>query len=236
MRILRALRFASTLDFEIEKETARAIFLKKELLSFVSRERIYAEWKKLIGGVGARRIIADFREVIENFIPSINAVALDNADFDKASAEIRELYLFATSGKENCAEIFDGAMTELRSDNKHKAFGVSVLSAIDEPVETDIDIKLLLIRCGGDVARGVIALKTLLGTVNDKAKDSLEEILSSGFCYRISDMKIDGNDIKALGYKGRRVGEILNSLLYEIAEGKLGNNREELIKRVAEIG
>ena len=53
LRILRALRFASVLDFEIEENTARAVREYAHLLENVSRERIYTEWLKLLSGRGA---------------------------------------------------------------------------------------------------------------------------------------------------------------------------------------
>lgn len=48
LRILRALRFSSKLDFEIEAETLRAMETLKENLSHVSEERIHEELVKLI--------------------------------------------------------------------------------------------------------------------------------------------------------------------------------------------
>lgn len=71
LRILRALRFAATLGFEIEKNTAEAIHSLKHLLNNIAQERIYTEFTKLICGKDARRILTDFHDVIEVFIPEI---------------------------------------------------------------------------------------------------------------------------------------------------------------------
>ena len=51
LRILRAIRFASTLDFEIEPKTAAALEEKKSGLADVSGERIAVEWKRAPRGV-----------------------------------------------------------------------------------------------------------------------------------------------------------------------------------------
>ena len=75
LRILRALRFAATLNFEIEKNTADAIFKTSSLLKNVSRERVYTEWKKLICGVGASRIIREYGSVIEVVIPELTSLS-----------------------------------------------------------------------------------------------------------------------------------------------------------------
>ena len=48
LRLLRAIRFASELGFEIEKETFAAIIRRKERLSIVSQERITDEFLKIL--------------------------------------------------------------------------------------------------------------------------------------------------------------------------------------------
>lgn len=72
LRILRAVRFASALGFEIDKDTKKAILEKKELLKFISAERIFSELKKLLCGKNCVNILMDFREVIAVFIPEIS--------------------------------------------------------------------------------------------------------------------------------------------------------------------
>ena len=71
LRIMRALRFASTLDFEIEGETAKAIFDLKDNLNNISRERIQKELEGLICGNGAERILREYADVIAVIIPEI---------------------------------------------------------------------------------------------------------------------------------------------------------------------
>lgn len=48
LRILRAVRFAAQLDFEIEEDTRQAIHIKKEYLKEISAERIQVELTKLL--------------------------------------------------------------------------------------------------------------------------------------------------------------------------------------------
>ena len=73
LRILRGLRFASVLDFEIEYQTARAMFEKRALLECISAERISEELKKLLCGKAAERILNDYREIIAVIIPESRA-------------------------------------------------------------------------------------------------------------------------------------------------------------------
>ena len=73
LRILRAIRFAAVLDFEIEPATASAIHACRFLLSNIAAERIREELCKLIGGAGAVRILRDYVDVISEFLPELGA-------------------------------------------------------------------------------------------------------------------------------------------------------------------
>ena len=72
LRILRAMRFASVLGFEIEEETRKAIHKCKDLLKNISAERIREEFTKLICGKNAYNVLQEFSDVVCIFIPEIN--------------------------------------------------------------------------------------------------------------------------------------------------------------------
>ncbi len=232
LRILRALRFASTLDFEIEKETARAIFETVDLLRNVSRERIYVEWKKLISGVGAARILREYGSVITVVIPELSGICdfPMPTGFSKAESEIRELSLFCLASREAAARKFSAAMQSLRSDNKHKKFGICVLENLGLETQNETDLRLLLVKIGAECTLGVIKLKILLGMAKEAELSLLNEILAANPCYRITDMKLNGNDLSEIGIRGRAIGDTLDKLLLLIARGKVANEKEELLK------
>ncbi len=71
LRVLRALRFAATLDFTIAGDTARAARDKAGLIAGLSRERVYAELGKLLLGDGAARVLRAFPGVLAAAIPQI---------------------------------------------------------------------------------------------------------------------------------------------------------------------
>ena len=71
LRILRALRFASTLNFTIEPLTKQALHDTKQLLSFVSKERIQTEFTKLIVGDGVFDVLNEFHDVLGIIMPEI---------------------------------------------------------------------------------------------------------------------------------------------------------------------
>ncbi len=96
LRILRGLRFSATLGFEIEEKTAAAMRKCAPLLSFVSAERVLVEWKKLLGGKDARRILLSFADVLSVAIPALSDLSLSALPpLEGLSSEERMLLLFA---------------------------------------------------------------------------------------------------------------------------------------------
>ncbi len=79
LRILRGLRFASVLGFEIEKNTADAMRECKELLNIVSKERIFSELSKLLCGENVRDILVNYSDILEVVLPEIKGMK----DFDQ---------------------------------------------------------------------------------------------------------------------------------------------------------
>lgn len=71
LRILRAVRFASVLDFTIAPVTAQAIHDCRGLLRNIAVERIREEFCKLICGKGAVRILREFADVVSEFLPEL---------------------------------------------------------------------------------------------------------------------------------------------------------------------
>ncbi len=71
LRILRGMRFAATLGFAIEKETALAMHTLKDRLSFVSPERIREEFSKLLCGKNAASVLREYADVVAVFLPEI---------------------------------------------------------------------------------------------------------------------------------------------------------------------
>lgn len=85
LRIMRALRFAATLGFEIESETAQAIHRNKDLLKNISAERLNVELTKLVCGKNAFNILMEYPDVLSVFIPEI-APAVNFKQYGKKHA------------------------------------------------------------------------------------------------------------------------------------------------------
>ena len=71
LRILRALRFAATLGFDIEDKTSEAIHYNVHLLKYIAEERKRDELMKLLGGTYTTKILLEYSDVIAEVIPEI---------------------------------------------------------------------------------------------------------------------------------------------------------------------
>lgn len=233
LRIMRALRFSAVLGFRIEENTAMAMREKKNLISKVSRERIYAEWKKLISGKDSYRVLSEYRNIIEYIIPWISGYKLpDESVFLSADGDVRELSLFVTEPYGEASLRFAEAMRYLKTDSAHIETGISILARLSCPVSDRISVHVLLADLKEKTTEKFIKLKILLGDAKENCLDILKGLLEEGACYKISDLKIDGNDLLALGYKGRKIGETLERLLLSVSEEKIENERESLLTAI----
>ena len=75
LRILRGLRFASRLDFDVEPATARAMAAERELLHHISAERIFTELKGIMTGPAAGPVLRRFSSVIFTILPELYPMA-----------------------------------------------------------------------------------------------------------------------------------------------------------------
>jgi len=71
LRIIRALRFASVLGFDIDNDTAESIRNNYTLLGNVAKERIRVELIKLLSGKNVEKILTEFKDIFFFIIPQL---------------------------------------------------------------------------------------------------------------------------------------------------------------------
>ena len=60
-------------------------------------------------------------------------------------------------------------------------------------------------------------------------RELYENIIKSGECFKLSDMKLSGKDLAEIGVFGRKTGEILEKALDAVMKGEIPNEREALL-------
>lgn len=71
LRLLRALRFSSTLGFPLEEQTEAALRRNRELLGHIAAERLCGELLRLLCGREVRRVLLAYPEVLAQVIPEL---------------------------------------------------------------------------------------------------------------------------------------------------------------------
>lgn len=229
LRIMRGLRFSAVLGFDIEDETAAAMMKCRELIKKVSAERIYSELKKLISGDGALNVIRKYREILASPVPTFPDAShiVNESEFLSADFNLRLAALYAASPRESLKK----TLAELRADKKTGLFCDELLSVKNAKISTKSEIRRLLFMHGEEIVRALFSLRRILGDSADTVL--LDDTLHDGVPYRISGLKINGNDIKDLGIKNAEIGKTLSRLLFAVMDGELKNEREGLLLFVA---
>jgi len=250
LRILRALRFASRLNFKIEKSATKAINEEKSLLRFVSAERIYAELTRIIMGSSAAQILLDYKDVILTVLPELSALAPNDYIRAARAAGLADgdLYVrLALFMRDIGADVAAAALRRLKADGAAITKTSLLIKHYNKGLfDNKQKIKLLLRQISNDDARrlaSMLASDTAVGDesrgtkeVSEYALRTIDEIETSGECVRISDLAISGSDIIAAGVpEGKRVGEILTRLLDLVSSGAINNERSALISAVQEL-
>jgi tRNA nucleotidyltransferase (CCA-adding enzyme) len=64
-----------------------------------------------------------------------------------------------------------------------------------------------------------------------KIRELYREIKRNNECYSLKNLAVNGEDIKAWGYSGEKVGELLNKLLDAVIQGE--KNQKNTLKEIA---
>lgn len=213
LRILRALRFASELDFTIEAGTAEAIHNARQDLSYVSAERIRNELERLLAGPGHARILREYRDVMEVILPELQI--LDEEQWLTMVQRLRGddpevLLAVLLTAVQNPEDV----LKRLKYSTADTRAVLNLLACRCDPVDTLYQRRLLLSRLcvpAGQYA----AFRACLDPGQNKTelRASLQEILDRGDCISLKQLAVRGTDISALGFQGRQIRTILHNLL-----------------------
>ena len=113
LRIMRAARFASVLDFEIEPSTSESMIRNRGLLGSISVERINVELSKLLLGVGCERILTDYAVILTEIIPELApSIGFDQCNYH----HIYDVYTHTVKAVINCPKDRNIRMAALLHD------------------------------------------------------------------------------------------------------------------------
>ncbi len=252
LRIIRAIRFSSKLGFNIEDKTLNSIYKNYHIVKNISIERITDEINKIITSKNPQNIILLYKTKIfeilgiyynfnnDNYLrleKQLKIISLIN--------EIEYKLLLLQYIINNEAKDYNNRnyiVNILRYPNKVKDDINNLIEHmyIDESNLSKIDIKYILNKIGYSRFEKILNLKNIYYSTsyNKKSKyikqciNILKDIINNKECYTIKDLKLNGNDLKELGYKGNEIGTNLNYLLEEVIKNPNLNSKKLLIKKL----
>jgi len=57
----------------------------------------------------------------------------------------------------------------------------------------------------------------------------VDDVLAQDACFSLKQLAVNGNELIALGYQGKEVGDALETLLNNVIDGKTANNKSDLL-------
>ncbi len=137
--------------------------------------------------------------------------------------------------------IADSILSRLRFDHASRERIVRLVRYHDMPITADRkQIKRLLSKHGEEAARQLIALhradacgqSALCASrlaMFDEAAGLIDELLAEESCFSLKDLSIKGDDVMALGFRGKEVGKALQACLDAVLDERVHNDRDELL-------
>ncbi len=256
LRILRAVRFAGQLDFDIDQATLSAMKEKAELLSLISIERIREEFEKMslsekagksfrlcldlgllpyILGEGFRSINSDEKQKFLKMAETIDA--------SKANRDIRLSLFILCFGTDKTMKAID----RLRFDNLTKTKLKSIKYLVEDlpQIQTKEALKKFICRNSFDTYQFAEEVAGELAEKPDNAKRPaaeipqvekrklwLAEITKNREAIFQADLAVNGNDLIRAGVaKGANVGKVLLFLLDHVHLYPLDNETDILLAK-----
>lgn len=216
LRIMRGLRFASTLGFKIGSVTAEAMRKYGDTVGKVSRERVHTELTKLLLGFDADRVMAEYGDILQMAVPGLQMPKLKLQSLPETPM-VRLAVVFPEDTEKHLRDL------KYSNETVEQGAALARLFAEGAPSQESVQIKKILAAEGEEITRQYFA-------AFDR-EELVQEVIDSGDCWNLKQLAVNGNDLMQEGVEpGKAVGMLLDELLMLVIEEKLDNHREPLIE------
>lgn len=238
LRIMRAIRFAATLEFALDPETTAAIPGALPSLAKVSRERVKVELDKLLGAraPSAALTIARATGVLAQELPE---ATVDDAGWparvawlERAPVAARLAVLVAGGGDDDAsAAAAERALRRLKAANDERDRVVRLVRLAHHADPTPRAVRRALARCGRPHAALAVALWRARGDAPAAVADAGDAILAGGDALNAGELALTGAAlIAALGLApGPAVGRALAACLEAVLDDPTRNQPDALV-------
>lgn len=233
LRILRALRFSSTLEFKTDIECKNAVFAKYYELKNVSAERIKTELFKMITGKNFKYVCSNYKNVIDDVIYGVKCDLITDVFFEKAF-NYEPYKAFAAAVRMSKCENLSKCCANLKLSNFEK--NAVKLSALNPDLTDKTSVLRFMSTISDESFDALLDIWDLCGENTKFYRKVKYDVQKNNTCFRLKHLCIDGADVKKYTlYSGRDIGRILNLCLDEVICGNLCNNKESLIEFIKSV-
>lgn len=249
LRMIRAIRFAIKYGCEIEENTLISLLTRKELIKNISVERINSELQKILDcevEIKSYDLMRNLVELLKPIIPDMHIIDVDIM-CERMARSIPNFYirlatLFDISSIEEILKKLKFSNEVIDNTVNVRKYGYKIFN--ERPVymsQFKYFARRLLHDVSFDEAVNAVQFARLLGKENDIViqchylSTFYAFVLESYYkkdVYTLSGLAINGNDLLILGYKGKQIGKILNTLLDMVMQDETLNTKEKLFSCV----
>lgn len=227
LRIIRGLRFASTLSLRIEEETKRAIYGLYKNLEHISIERITDELSKLLLGDNVSEVILELIDVF-NFIFGIDLSHENIKLLSKVKPTIEIRLAVLLRNVEEASLI----LKRLRFTNKVISEFEKYSLSLSKDISTFNDSFYIINMLGINNMDNYIKLLNDINYPKEKI-DVINEyysfVIENDIPLSINKLKINGDDLLSLGFIGKDIKNVLAVVHENVLFENLRNDKKVLI-------
>lgn len=273
LRMMRACRFCSQLDFQLEEESFKAIKELNENIKNISFERIRDEINKILESEKPSRGLRLLYQsnLLEHILPELKGldklqvtktqnlfdIALDLVDKSalmKAPLVVRISALFfdiaATPDKpyrreKDSSNLCDAILKKLKYSNEIRKISSHLIQHQHFSYTNDWSdgsVRRFVNKIGKENIRSLFQLIIAKDQVLTKKSktiyleflDRIETLTTDGYL-SVNDLKVNGHDMMALGFKGKNIGDALNHLLEAVLDDPSLNQKDKLLELAIQI-
>lgn len=239
LRMLRAVRFAAVLGFEMDDAALQAITNLRATLANISAERIRVELVKLLCGknlraaklldvTGIMYFVLQKREFHGNLDEII--AQLELLAKNKNSDESMRIALFLLWSDTDCEKI----LRDLRFDNKTTKIVSQYIRFLPSEIpQARYEIKKFLRILTPEIFEKLLDLKeclTCMQSLTPICREVARDIIAKNECFTLRDLAVNGNDLTVAGFEsGKAMGNTLEKLLDSVMHNPSLNTKEQLL-------
>lgn len=210
LRILRAIRFKTKLNFSIEENTNKQLFKNKDLLTYISNERKKDEFLQILAHKNAFKVINEYLEIFNTFI-NIKPITRKINNFSNPLFSLA--YIISNNENNNLKQL------------KYSKQEINLINALVHISKINPNNDYEFITSLSDIYQKEI-LQYLCELHHKDYSQKYNQLKK--YMITINELKITGIELISYGYEGKQIGKIKNILLEQIHRQNLTNTKSAI--------